>query len=126
MVLIEDNLDSAEVLRQLLELSGHQVTVTNRGEEGLAVTRALQPDVVISDLGLPGGMNGFDVARAVRSDATLRQVQLVALSGYGRPEDKKRSAEVGFDVHLTKPVDFKTLEQILMSAPVNRGAGQSL
>lgn len=126
VVLIEDNLDSAEVLRQLLELSGHQVTVTNRGEEGLAVTHALQPDVVISDLGLPGGMNGFDVARAVRSDATLRQVKLVALSGYGRPEDKKRSAEVGFDVHLTKPVDFKTLEQILMSAPVNRGAGQSL
>lgn len=114
ILIIEDNEDVGEMLRQVLELTGHRVVVARRGREGIAMAREEEPDVVVCDLGLPDDVSGFDVARELRSDPDLKGTRLVALSGYGRPEDKARSAEVGFDAHLTKPVDMRTLERILV------------
>ena len=121
IVLVEDNVDSAEMMRQLLELSGHRVDVATRGAEGVALALERRPEVVLCDLGLPDGMTGFDVARQLRGDSRTRQVWLVALTGYGRPEDKARTLEAGFDDHLTKPVDFAMLERVLERAGT-RGA----
>lgn len=113
LVLIEDNEDSAEMLQQMLGLAGHSVGVANSGPQGIALMHERQPDAVICDLGLPEGMSGFDVARQVRGDKRLQGIKLLALSGYGRSEDKARSIEAGFDVHLTKPIDIGTLQRVL-------------
>lgn len=122
LVLIEDNEDSAEMLQQMLELSGHTVNIANHGRAGIELMRNLAPDATVCDLGLPHGMSGFDVAEEVRRDERLRGIKLIALSGYGRPEDKARSAEAGFDVHLTKPVDVRTLERVLRELTGAAGA----
>ena len=113
IVIVEDNVDAGESLQQMLELSGHQVSLATNGRDGVTLVRQFQPDVVLCDLGLPGGMSGFDVARELRADPLLSGLELVALSGYGRDEDKKRSLEARFDHHLTKPADLKTIERIL-------------
>jgi two-component system CheB/CheR fusion protein len=113
ILLIEDNEDAAEMLGQLLERFGHEVAIAGNGPDGVAAARAAPPDIVVCDLGLPGGMSGYDVAIELRSDAGLAGLSLVALSGYGRPEDRARSAEVGFDHHLTKPVDLAALRLLL-------------
>jgi PAS domain S-box-containing protein len=130
ILLVEDNEDSAEMLRQVLALSGHVVQVASRGDQAVALAREQAPQVVLCDLGLPGGMSGFDVAQELRRDAQTRRLPLVALSGYGRPEDKARAEEAGFDAHLTKPVDGKALEQALAELtleeePRKRGQGVS-
>jgi len=113
VVLIEDNEDTVEVLRQVLEEFGHRVSTALQGEKGLELVRQVSPDVVFCDLGLPGKMNGFDVARELRADEKTRHIPLVALSGYGRPEDKQRSFESGFDVHMTKPAEIADFERVL-------------
>lgn len=123
VLLIEDNEDAADMLCQLLRLSGHEVTMARTGREAMTRARESTPDVVLCDLGLPEDMSGFDVARALRADERTRGARLIALSGYGRAEDKKRSAEAGFDVHLTKPVDIKALQRIL-SEPFTAGAAE--
>lgn len=82
------------------------------GTEALARLRDRRVDVVLCDLGLPG-MSGYDVARAVRDDRGFGEPYLVALTGYGQPEDRRRSAEAGFDEHLTKPVDLSRLNEVL-------------
>ena len=113
ILIIEDNEDAADLLMRVLELSGHQVWSAATGAEGVELARRACPEVVLCDLGLPGGMTGYDVARAVRADASLCDLFMIALTGYGRPEDKRRSAEAGFDAHLTKPVDLEQLREIL-------------
>ncbi|MEZ4236629.1 MAG: CheR family methyltransferase [Myxococcota bacterium] len=113
IVLVEDNLDAGEMLRQVLELSGHEVVVATRGQEGVDRARELLPDVVLCDIGLPDGMTGYDVARMLRDDPATRHIRLVALTGYGRPEDRQRCLDAGFDAHVTKPVDVATMEQVL-------------
>ncbi|HEY6135610.1 MAG TPA: chemotaxis protein CheB [Rubrivivax sp.] len=113
VVIIEDNVDAGEALKQMLELSGHQASVATNGRDGVAEVRKLLPDAVLCDLGLPGGMSGLDVARELRADPRFDGIQLVALSGYGRDEDRERSLEARFDHHLTKPADLETIERIL-------------
>ena len=113
VLVIEDNEDSAEMLRTLLELAGHDVEVATRGQQGVDLAKGHHPDVVLCDIGLPNGMTGFDVAQQLRGDPSTRDVPLVALTGYGRPDDKARSAQAGFDAHLVKPIDTQTLEQVL-------------
>jgi CheY-like chemotaxis protein len=117
VLIIEDHPDSAESLRMLLELSGHRVAVAHAGRPGLEVARAFRPDVVVCDLGLPGGMDGFAVARALRADPELFGVTLIALSGYGQEEDRRQARQAGFDRHLTKPVDPAVLDQLLDALP---------
>lgn len=113
ILVIEDNLDAAESLGDLLELEGHQVRLVADGTSALAVAREFRPRVVISDLGLPGTMDGYAVARALRAEPSLPGVRLIALSGYANEEARRRSSEAGFDVHLAKPPDFERLQQTL-------------
>jgi len=105
VLLIEDNRDAAEGLRMLLELQRHEVRVAHSGPEGLAALAGWCPEVVLCDVGLPGGMSGYDVARRVRNLPGMGQAFLVALTGYGQDGDRQRGREAGFDHHVTKPAD---------------------
>lgn len=117
ILIIEDLVDSATTLQLLLRLLGHQVEAVLDGEAGLARAGRQAPDVLVCDIGLPGRLSGYDVARIFRSDPRLAGTRLIALTGLATPEDKARAAEAGFDVHLTKPVDPATWEAILASLP---------
>jgi PAS domain S-box-containing protein len=117
ILIIEDNMDAAESLRMLLAFSGHAVEVAWDGPAGIHKARQTHPDVVLCDIGLPGGMNGYEVAQAIRRDEALRGIHLVAMTGYGQDEDKRRAREAGFDEHVTKPVDPAALERLLSAAP---------
>jgi two-component system CheB/CheR fusion protein len=117
VLIIEDNIDAADSLREALEFSEHEVEVAYNGPAGIAKARKYKPEVVFCDIGLPG-MDGFDVARAFRADDALRGTYLVALSGYAQPEDVLRASEAGFDQHLAKPPSLERLEQTLAQAPV--------
>jgi signal transduction histidine kinase/CheY-like chemotaxis protein len=112
VLLIEDNADAAESLRDLLACYEHEVAIAGNGADGIAAARAFRPDVVLCDIGLPG-MDGYDVARAFRGDEALKDTFLVALSGYALPEDLGRAAEAGFDQHLAKPPTLEMLQQVL-------------
>ncbi len=114
VLIIEDNVDAADSLREMLELSGHEVVVAYEGTSGLARVRSFRPDVVLCDIGLPG-MDGYQIARAIREDDSLHRLCLVALSGYALPEDQRRAREVGFDRHLAKPPGAETLESLMGS-----------
>ena len=116
MLIVEDNRDAAEVLRELLELSGYTVEVAHTGLSGVEAAQEFHPDVVLCDLGLPG-MDGYQVAAALRQNPATANVRLIALSGYGLEEDLRRSVEAGFNLHLTKPVDFTELERLLAAGP---------
>ena len=111
VLIIEDNQDAADSLQILLELSGHQAEVAYTGREGQNAAHRLRPQVVLCDIGLPGGMNGYDVARGLRSE--LPDTHLIALTGYGQEEDQRRAREAGFDRHLTKPIDPAALIRLL-------------
>lgn len=117
VLVIEDSLDAAEGLRDALMLGGHDVEVAHNGREGLAKAHTFRPGVVICDIGLPG-MDGYQVARAFRSDHELRDTYLVALTGYARPEDRNRAVEAGFDQHMAKPPTIESLSALLANAPV--------
>jgi PAS domain S-box-containing protein len=116
ILIIEDNVDAAETLRDLLELLGHQAEIAFTGPTGLEMARRLRPDIVLCDLGLPG-MDGYAVAAALRQDRAAASSRLIAVSGYGQAEDIRRSAEAGFDAHLTKPVEAGLLQHLLNVAP---------
>ena len=117
ILVVEDNRDAADILQLLLSFLGHEVQLAYDGQSGLAAARKQPPDVMISDLGLPGEMDGYGFARAVRSDAGLRHIHLIALSGYGQEEDRQRSRAAGFDQHLVKPIDRAGLEAALSNVP---------
>jgi CheY-like chemotaxis protein len=123
VLIIEDNRDAADSLREVLELVNHSAMVAYSGDEGLEKVRAHRPDVVICDIGLPG-MDGHAVARAIRADASLSATTLVALTGYAAPEDLARSQEAGFDYHLAKPPSIESIEQVLAEAKRRTGDPQ--
>jgi signal transduction histidine kinase/ActR/RegA family two-component response regulator len=108
VLIVEDHPDSAETLTMLLQLLGHRVSSVHDGLAALDAVRAEIPDVMIVDIGLPG-MDGYEVARRVREIPGLGQVLLVALTGYGSEEDKRRAMAAGFDYHLVKPVTPEAL-----------------
>jgi CheY-like chemotaxis protein len=112
VLIIEDNTDAAETLRDLLELFGHDVQVAYSGPAGLEQARRHPADVVLCDLGLPG-MDGYAVAAALRQDPTTSTTRLIAVSGYDQEEDLRRATDAGFDAHLTKPVEMDTLRRVL-------------
>lgn len=113
VVIIEDNPDTAHSLRMVMSLSGHRVAVAHDGTQGLEVARSFAPDVVLCDIGLPGSIDGYAVAQAMRQDFDLASVFLIATTGYGQDQDRRMSQRAGFDVHLTKPVDPAELQRIL-------------
>jgi PAS domain S-box-containing protein len=111
ILVVEDNDDAAESFKTLLELRGHTVEVARDGHQALRAIPAFAPHVAFVDIGLPG-IDGFEVAERVRSQGGERPV-LIALSGYGREEDKQRAAQVGFDAHMTKPADLDQIQALL-------------
>jgi signal transduction histidine kinase/CheY-like chemotaxis protein len=116
-LVIEDNVDAAESLALLLDLAGHETEVAFDGSSGVEKARSFHPDVVLCDIGLPGGLDGHGVARAFRADPELRSAFLIALTGYGQEEDRRRALDAGFDAHLTKPADLDELKRMLTKAP---------
>jgi two-component system CheB/CheR fusion protein len=116
VLVIEDNVDAAATLGRALGLMGHEVRVTHLGALGLELARTFRPAVVICDLGLPE-MDGYAVAAAFRADPDLRGARLIALSGYARPEDRRRAAAAGFDHHVAKPPRMDELRRLVAEAP---------
>jgi len=116
VLVVEDNVDAAEMLAETLRLKGHEVLVAHDGRSGLDCARAHPPAIMFCDLGLPG-LDGFAVARAIRSDAVFDGVSLVALSGYAQPEDVAKSREAGFDAHLAKPPRIASIDELLRQPP---------
>ena len=111
ILVIEDNPDAREMLRVTLELDGHRVEVAEDGSQGVAMARANRPEIVLVDIGLPG-LNGYEVAKQIRA-LVGRRVRLIAVTGYGQPEDRRRTGEAGFDAHLTKPVSPEQIAEVL-------------
>jgi signal transduction histidine kinase/ActR/RegA family two-component response regulator len=110
ILLIEDNKDLAVTLREYLLLSGYEVRTAETGPAGIEAAGGFKPQVIVCDLGLPG-MDGYAVARALRQNPATASARLIALSGYGQPEDRRRSREHGFDLHLTKAGDPSVLQR---------------
>ncbi|EHP41027.1 signal transduction histidine kinase [Cupriavidus basilensis OR16] len=112
VMIVDDNIDALEAMAVTLEAMGHMVVTAIDGP--VAIVRAVesQPDVILLDLGMPA-MDGFEIARRLRAIPELQHVHLVAVTGYGQPADRKRTAEAGFDRHLVKPVDLEALLRIL-------------
>jgi CheY-like chemotaxis protein len=113
VLVIEDNHDTAESLRTVLETGGFSVQVAFDGPSGVALARAERPQVVFCDIGLPGAIDGYEVAEAIRADPSLRAVRLIALTGYGQHEDRRRAEQAGFDAHVTKPADPRALLELV-------------
>jgi two-component system CheB/CheR fusion protein len=120
VLVIEDNEDTAEIMRMILTLEGHEVSIAHDGSTGLELARSIHPNVVFCDLGLPD-MTGYDVARAMRADASLGRAFLCALSGYALPEDRVRATDAGFDRHLGKPPSAEELQNVLAIAAPHAG-----
>jgi len=116
VLVVEDNRDVAESVRELLELKGHEVIVAHTGPDAITLARARRPDVVLCDIGLPGGMSGFDVAQTLRGDPAFASVCLIAVTGYGQSDDRRRAHEAGFDMHLIKPIDPGVLDRLMARA----------
>jgi CheY-like chemotaxis protein len=120
VLIIEDDPDVAEWLAHALTFSGHRVTTAIDGTAGLDKARQLSPDVILCDLGLPGGLDGYAVARRLQQDATLAHCYRIALSGYTQPEDQARARAAGFEAHISKPPDLAALEAMLAALPTRR------
>jgi len=112
VLLVEDNPDAADSLALLLEVLGHRVRSVHDGVTALDAARANPPDVMLVDIGLPG-MDGYEVARRIRRDPALKNTVLIALTGYGRDEDKRLAMAAGFDYHLVKPVNPDALQGLV-------------
>jgi CheY-like chemotaxis protein len=116
VLVVDDNQDAADSLGMLLQFLGAEVEVAHGGREALEAMHEFKPAVVLLDLGMPN-MDGLEVARRVREDPELRGATLVALTGWGQNEDRRRTGEAGFDYHLVKPADVRTLQSIIAVAP---------
>ncbi|HEY6126531.1 MAG TPA: ATP-binding protein [Steroidobacteraceae bacterium] len=112
ILVVDDNRDAAESLGMLLEMGGCTVAIAFDGPQALMTIESFKPDVALLDIGMPG-MDGYELARRIRASQIGRNLVLVALTGWGQADDKKRATEAGFDQHLTKPVDPDLLEQII-------------
>jgi PAS domain S-box-containing protein len=121
ILVVDDNVDALDALSSLLEMEGHAVRSAASAAAALQLLNEFQPDAVLLDIGLPG-MNGYELARAIRKQAGNRRMLLVAISGYGDSAAKQSSAQAGIDSHLTKPVDFDTLIAVLRTGQADRPA----
>jgi len=124
VLLVEDNVDAALSLRDVIQLDGHRVEVAHSGAEGLQKAREFRPHLVLCDIGLPN-VDGYELARTLRVDASLREAFLVALTGYASEEDRKRASEAGFDRHIAKPVSPEQLASLLQELSARTVGGGS-
>ena len=112
VLVVEDHPDSARSLAVLVRSMGHEADYAINGYVGLALMREFRPDVVLLDLGLPG-LTGFEVCARIKADPTTKHVRVIAITAYPQDHYRLRSAEVGFDLHLLKPVPIRVLEDLL-------------
>jgi two-component system, chemotaxis family, CheB/CheR fusion protein len=112
VLIVDDNEDAANSLAMILKLGGHETASVYTAVDALQRAADFRPDVVLLDIGLPG-MDGYEVAQKMRELPGLRDIRLVAVTGYGRSDDRLRARDAGFDDHLTKPVEFAILERTL-------------
>ncbi len=112
VLVVDDNVDAANTLALLIEMSGHKVSVSHEGFSALAAVQASLPHVVVLDIGLPG-LSGYEVARRIRLDDRLKGIVLIALTGYGKDSDVQTAMDAGFNYHLVKPSEFEVLEKII-------------
>ncbi len=120
ILVVDDNQDAANSLAMLLRMKGHDVRTAYDGLEAIDAAISHKPEIVLLDVGLPR-LNGFDVARRLRESEDLRTVILVALTGWGHDEDRRRSKEAGFDHHMVKPADPAALDRVLESLASRQG-----
>ena len=128
--MVDDNVDSASSLATLLELSGHETRTVHDGLTAVEEALVFGPDVVLLDIGLPG-IDGYEAAKRIRAQPSGRSVMIVAVTGWGQEEDRRRSREAGFDHHMVKPLRAAALERLLAQAPrriskAPHGAGGSV
>jgi CheY-like chemotaxis protein len=114
LLLADDNADAAESLGLLLEMAGHEVELVYSGADAVRAASAAAPDAALLDIGMPG-VSGYEAARQIREQAGCRETVLIALTGWGQAEDRRRSADAGFQHHLVKPIDPAELNRILAS-----------
>ena len=112
ILIVDDNRDAAISLGMLLELSGYEIETAYDGSASIDAAARFQPQVILLDIGLPG-LDGYEVARRMRSEPWGKQATLVAVTGWGQAEDRERSKAAGFDAHLVKPVDHDALVKLL-------------
>jgi CheY-like chemotaxis protein len=112
VLIVDDNEDAANSLALILQLGGHETASVYTAVDALQRAAAFRPEVVLLDIGLPG-MDGYEVAQRMRELPGLRDIRLVAVTGYGRSDDRLRARDAGFDDHLTKPVEYAALERTL-------------
>ena len=112
VLVVDDNVDAAQSLVDLLKVTGHEVGMAHDGPSGLEAVRDFRPDAVLLDIGLPG-LTGLEVAKRIRQLPELKHIVLVAMTGYGQEADRQRSQEAGFNHHLVKPAHFSEVEKIL-------------
>jgi CheY-like chemotaxis protein len=111
ILVVDDNEDSTRAIARLLKASGHEVWTAFDGKAAIEAARSHRPDVVLLDIGLPL-MDGYQVAATLRRDEAFKETLIVAASGYGQDQDRRKSKEAGFDHHLTKPIDFAELFEL--------------
>ncbi len=112
ILVVDDNVDTARGMARLLKLIGHTIATAHSGPEAIEAARQHRPEVVLLDIGLPG-MSGYEVAAQLRREASCQGAMIIAVSGYGQDEDRRRSREAGFDHHLIKPLDHDALLALL-------------
>jgi CheY-like chemotaxis protein len=109
---VDDNVDAAQLMENLLTLAGHEIAIAHSAEECLSEITRFAPNACILDIGLPG-MDGYELARRLRSDSATRSLYLIALTGYGQHADRQKALDAGFDDHMTKPANFAVLEEAI-------------
>jgi CheY-like chemotaxis protein len=117
ILIVEDLFDAAITMELLLEMMGHQVEIAVDGQSGLDKADRFGPDIILCDIGLPGALSGYDVARRVRRMPRVKDAYLIALTGFGSASDKAEAAQAGFDLHLVKPIDPAALEPMIARIP---------
>ena len=125
VLVVDDNADAAATLGTILQLLGHAAHCLNDPHEVIECVEAFAPEIVFLDIGMPG-LNGYDVARELRAHPAGRSLTLVALTGWGQAEDRKRTAEAGFDHHVVKPADLNTIQRICNGEFVTEGVAAKL
>lgn len=112
ILVVDDNMDAAEMLSTMLTLDGHVVETESDGSRVVQRARDFRPEVILMDLGLPG-LSGIEVAEALKSSEDLRDIALIALTGYGLERDRSATRAAGFDHHLVKPVEFEAMRAVI-------------
>ena len=120
ILVVDDNVDGATTLVEMLKIMGNDTQTAFDGGEAVALTEAFRPDVVLMDIGMPK-VNGYEACRRIRSQPWGQEIVIIAQTGWGQDEDKRKSQEAGFTFHMVKPIDFVILEKLLDGLSATKG-----